>query len=330
MSAINSVSGATLTAFYDRYQDAEEARTRLVSAGIPASDIRLTPEQSTTSSAAPTQERHKGFFESLADMFMPDEDRYSYAEGLNRGGTMLTVNNVPNSLYDTTLDILDDEGAVDFDQREQSWKSEGWSGYQGSSLGGASSGSGASSGLGAGLTGAAGGLGGAVGLGDTTRSSSSYGNAGLGTGSSTGYGAGTTSGLGNEEVIPVVEEQLQIGKRDVSHGRVRVRSYVREVPVNEAVNLREEHVTLERRPVNRTLTGTEATFQDRVIEAEERGEEAVVAKQARVVEEIAVHKDVTNREQVISDTVRHTEVEVEDDRTITDRTGTLGTNKDRF
>jgi len=60
------------------------------------------------------------------------------------------------------------------------------------------------------------------------------------------------------EVIPVTEEQLKVGKRDVSHGRVRVRTYVVEEPIQESVNLREERVQVERRPVDRLATATQA------------------------------------------------------------------------
>jgi hypothetical protein len=53
-----------------------------------------------------------------------------------------------------------------------------------------------------------------------------------------------------EERIPIVEEELKVGKREVERGGARVRSYVRETPVSEQVNLREEHVSVERRPVS--------------------------------------------------------------------------------
>jgi uncharacterized protein (TIGR02271 family) len=76
--------------------------------------------------------------------------------------------------------------------------------------------------------------------------------------------------------VPVYEEQLRVGKRDVSHGRVRIRSYVVETPVNEQVRLRSESVQIERKPVDRPVAAGDALFQDRVIEAEERAEEAVV------------------------------------------------------
>jgi len=75
--------------------------------------------------------------------------------------------------------------------------------------------------------------------------------------------------------VPVYEEQLRVGKRDVSHGRVRIGSYVVETPVNEQVRLHSESVQVERKLVDRPVAAGDALFHDRVIEAEERAEEAV-------------------------------------------------------
>ena len=50
--------------------------------------------------------------------------------------------------------------------------------------------------------------------------------------------------------------------------------------------------SVERRPVNRPLSANEHAFQDRTIEVEQKGQEAVVSKQARVTEEVVVNKDV--------------------------------------
>ena len=138
------------------------------------------------------------------------------------------------------------------------------------------------------------------------------------TGSSARDATGSLS-RGDEEVIPLTEEQLRVGKRDVSHGRVRVRSYTVETPVQQQVNLRDEHVTVERRPVDRPVAGDENLFRERTIEAEERAEEAVVDKQARVKEELVIKKDVGQRSETVSDTVRRTEVEVDDQRAKTSR-----------
>ncbi|MBV8399223.1 MAG: YsnF/AvaK domain-containing protein, partial [Acetobacteraceae bacterium] len=116
--------------------------------------------------------------------------------------------------------------------------------------------------------------------------------------------------------IPVYEEQLRVGKREVGRGSVRVRSYVVEQPVHEQVQLREERVHVERRPVDRPadIAGTAEPFRERTIEVTATAEEAVIAKEARVKEEIVVGKDTQERTETVSDTVRRTEVEVEDDR----------------
>jgi uncharacterized protein (TIGR02271 family) len=130
-------------------------------------------------------------------------------------------------------------------------------------------------------------------------------------------------GMTNEERIPIVEEQLRVGKRETDRGRVRVRSYIVETPVNETVTLREEHVHVERRAVDQPLSAADDAFRERTIEAVEHGEEAVVSKEARVREELVIRKDVEQRDETISDTVRRTEVEVDDGRT--DTAGTTGT-----
>jgi uncharacterized protein (TIGR02271 family) len=129
----------------------------------------------------------------------------------------------------------------------------------------------------------------------------------------------------NTAAIPVVQEQLKIGKREVSRGGVRVYSRVVETPVNETIGLREEHVNVERRPVNEPISGLDATaFKEQSIEMRETAEEAVVEKSARVVEEVTINKEVTQREQQISDTVRHTEVEVEQLGARSARSNTMG------
>jgi uncharacterized protein (TIGR02271 family) len=188
------------------------------------------------------------------------------------------------------VDILDDEGTVDFDERETTWRSEGWTG------------AGAPTASTTAATGASG-------LTDRAESTSNRA----------------------DEVIPVAEEELHVGKREVNKGRVRLHSRVVERPVSEQVTLREEHVQVERRPVSGTTqAGTLGgdPFQERTIEVEERGEEAVVSKEARVVEEVVVRKEADQRTETISDTVRKTEVDVEDDRSIRG-TGTTGVPGDR-
>jgi uncharacterized protein (TIGR02271 family) len=114
------------------------------------------------------------------------------------------------------------------------------------------------------------------------------------------------------KAIPVVQEELKIGKREVQRGGVRIFSRLVETPVNETIGLREEHVNVQRRTVDQPISPADATaFKEQTIELRETAEEPVVEKSARVVEEVVVGKEVSQREQQISDSVRHTEVEVE-------------------
>jgi uncharacterized protein (TIGR02271 family) len=204
-------------------------------------------------------------------MFVSDEDSQTYGEGVRRGHFLLTVK-TDDQNADQVHQILEDSNAADVDEKAASWKKEGWTGATtGAAAYGATSGS-------------------------TARQDF----------------VGETSG--SEQRIPIVEEQLSVGKRQVERGGVRVRSYVRETPVQEQVSLREEHVHVERHAVDEPLRAGDLganAFQERDIELRETAEEAVVTKNARVVEEVVVSKDIENREETVSDTVRRTDVNVE-------------------
>ncbi len=112
-----------------------------------------------------------------------------------------------------------------------------------------------------------------------------------------------------ERVIPIVREEMRVGRRTVERGGVRVSSHVVERPVSEQVRLRETHVDIERRAVDRPLRGDEKAFVDDTIEMVEMADEPVVSKQARVIEEVVVRKHVEDRTATISDQVRSTEIE---------------------
>jgi len=112
--------------------------------------------------------------------------------------------------------------------------------------------------------------------------------------------------------IPVVEEEVKVGKRQVQRGGVRVFQKISETPIEQDIELREEKVTVERRPVNKPIEGSsEGAFKEDSFEVRETAEEAVVAKTARVVEEVKVGKEVGQRKEKIRETVRKTNVEVQ-------------------
>ncbi len=116
---------------------------------------------------------------------------------------------------------------------------------------------------------------------------------------------------GDEAVLPVVAEELAVGKREVTTGRVQVDSRVTERPVEADVRLREERISVERRPTNRPVSSGDQVGQDRSIEVHAMGEESVVAKQARVVEEVMINKQVQERTETVRDTVRRMDVDIE-------------------
>ena len=137
--------------------------------------------------------------------------------------------------------------------------------------------------------------------------------------------ATTRTGNQGEKVIPVVEEELQVGKRAVERGGVQVNVGVNEKPVEEQVNLREERVRVERRPVDREATNADAAaFKEGTFEVREMAEQPVVNKQARVVEEVVVGKDVQERTETVRDTVRRTDVNVQQTGGQTTRAQTTG------
>ena len=134
-------------------------------------------------------------------------------------------------------------------------------------------------------------------------------------------GAAGTAKSG-QTAIPIIEEELVVGKREVDRGGVRVYSHVVERPVEADVTLRDEFINVERRFVDRPATAADfAAGHGSVIEMNASGEEAVVGKTARVVEEVLVGKESSHRTEVVSDSVRKTQVEVEE---IAGETATAG------
>jgi uncharacterized protein (TIGR02271 family) len=250
--------------------------------GLTGSNAALTDTNTSqyggTSTATDTNEtgvgaKIKHFFQGLAGH---DEHTHTaYTEGINRGGALVAVR-VNDNETERAAGVLRSYGATDVED------------------GGADVDTGRNV--------------------DTLRTGAGYENTregynATGAGTTTGFGAGTGAVAG-EQVIPVVEEELVVGKRQVERGGVRVYSHVVSEPVSESVSLHDERVVVDRHAVNRPAT--EADFTDAgPIEVRATGEEAVVGKTGRVVEEVVVGKTATDRTETVQDSVRHTEVDVE-------------------
>jgi uncharacterized protein (TIGR02271 family) len=138
---------------------------------------------------------------------------------------------------------------------------------------------------------------------------------------STVRGVATSAATTGDETLRLAEESVVIGKRLINRGSTRIRRYVVETPVEESVSLHHETVTLDRRPVTDGGPIGNADFSEKTIEMTETSEEAVVSKNARVVEEVSLRKQATDRVETIRDTVRKEEVEVEQIPSETTKTG---------
>jgi len=147
-------------------------------------------------------------------------------------------------------------------------------------------------------------------------------------------GERTTSDVDGDVRIPLMEEQLQVGKHEVRRGLVRVHKRVESEQQSVNVPLREETVHVERHAVSGEYSGNVPSnaFQEQDIEIELRGEEADVQKRAVVREEVEIDKDVVERNQQVTDTVRREDVHVHDaDTTVgmTDSTGATESTRKR-
>ncbi len=214
-----------------------------------------------------------GLAGALVNWGVPQEEAEFYAEGVRRGGTLVAVKS-DEGMVNEALRIMNHYGPVDVRERSGRWRSEGWTGMNT----------------------------------DTDAFVDTTTNRATATHPMTT----DTRNVEDEAAIPIVEEELRVGKREVEKGGVRVHTYLEEKPVQESVEVREEKVYVERRPVDRAIDpATVDAFQERTYEVRERAEEVVTEKQARVVEEVIVGKTVDTHTETISDTIRRTRVDVE-------------------
>ena len=328
-----------IVAVYETAERATAARDMLVKEGVPSSDIQIMDQSQMTATTPAGDATDQGIWSSIKSLFVPDEDAHSYAEGVRRGHAVLSVDPTNAADRHHVIEVLESTDPVDFDARLEEWRQSGYTNPHSQGIGAAE-----------GMITPAPAMGGMediaavsavdmpvppVGAGVVnTANTTATRTAAMDT--TTGMGATTraTTDVDSPDTIKVMEEQLRVGKREVARGAVRVRSYVVERPVEEQVSLHDERVTLERHAVNRPATEADINaFRERTVEVRATGEEAIVAKEARVVEEIGIRKEASDRVETVRDTVRRTEVEVEDtsgqvtdgSKTTTGTTGTAAT-----
>lgn len=235
----------TVIGIFDTPDAAHAAEEALLGQGIEQSCLHLA-----------SQENASGIRSFLSDLFGPDnpEEADGYAEAIEHGGALLSVDLPDDAEIQPIQETMQDAGAMDLEDLMEQWRQE----------------------------------------------------------ESAEFSEEEESAPAESGSIPVVEEEMEIGKTQTGKGKVRVVSRTVETPVEEEVNLKEERATIKRRPVDRSA-GPEDLEQhgEQSFEVEETAEKPVVSKSARVVEEIEVGKETSEKTQVVGDTVRHTEVDVE-------------------
>lgn len=283
----------TLAAIFEHRGDADRAKAELINAGFSGSAVRLASGAGTQTQAdtGPGADDSIGgsimhFFNSL---FGTDDnaDKHYYSSAVNRGNTVLTVDAASDDEIDRASGIIEGFGPLNIEEQQGLSAQAPPPAYQG----------------------AAGSL---QDAGTAAAGVQAAPPAGAMQGGQSAAAASMQRATMEQQAIPVIQEEFQVGKRTVQRGGVRVFQRVIETPVQQDVTLREEHVTVERRPVDQAIHPDQVpAFQEKTFELRESAEEAVVQKSARVVEEVVVGKEVSERQEQVSDTVRGTRVEVE-------------------
>jgi len=301
--------GYNLVAFYPTLEEARRVSDRLMAEGLSADSVRLTGATTGASDTYVDREpRHeRGFFDWLFASDVPEYDRTRYTNYLNENRAAASVHVPDQTWHDRVIAIMEEFNPIDIEEDGQAIAHESYA--TGTSALGATP---------------------VASTGTTARTD-------VGT-TGTDYAATPRADLGatartdmtseREEVIPVVKEELEVGKR-ATERRYRVKTYVVEQPVEKTVTVRDERVEIEHRPISRT--GDLSMPQEREIEVVERHEEPFAEKRMTANEEVVVRKEVVERPETVRGTVRETKVEVDKEpidtaaKTTTTTDRTIGT-----
>jgi uncharacterized protein (TIGR02271 family) len=148
---------------------------------------------------------------------------------------------------------------------------------------------------------------------DRYEGTAGYGDRATGmTGPTDTTGTDMTGDTGERD-LTLSEEQLNVGKRAVEAGQVRLRKVVRTEHQEVPVELKREEVEIERIPAEQVSGDAGDAFQDETIDVPLMQEEPVVEKTAQVTGGVRVTKDVETETQTVGGDVRSEDVEVDRD-----------------
>ncbi len=263
----------TVVGLFDKSSDAQQAVEQLLSSGFSNDNVDISSgaiNAGTNANSTSNSNDHEGGIGKFFKNLFGDNDADRYTKVASRSNSIVTVMAQSDDEAERAADILDENGAVNVDEKANEY-----------------------------------------GYGQTQKVTDTSDN--YNTKSDAGDYKFNNDAENVNKAIPIIEENLEVGKRTIQTGGVRLRSRIVERPVEENLRLREEYVRVERNTVDRAATDADFNaFKEGEIEMKEHAEVPVISKQARVVEEVSLGKDVNERNETISDTVRKTEVDVED------------------
>jgi stress response protein YsnF len=263
----------SIVGIYSSRGEAEQVRSSLRAAGIPESDIAIsgTSSDAEFGAAGRVPPREHSFWDWLFGSAISDDYLDGYHRELGRGRAAVCVRVRSDDEHDRVADIMDRHDPLEMHDGEDR-----------------------DSGMRAGV---------ASSMSPTRPTATSTPRAPM-----TDTSRSRTQTGEHEQVIPVVKEELEVGKRQTER-RYRVRTHVIERPVEEQVHLRDERVVVERRPAGGTASGD--GLREREMEIIERHEEPVVGKRARADEEVVIRKEAKDRVETVRGKVRETKVDID-------------------
>ena len=284
----------TVVGLFENSTEANNAVQQLLSQGFDRDQIDIAARDTTQNTATSTTDQYytndsvtdsiSNFFSSL---FGGNDEAADYTEVARRGGAVVTVHARSTEEAQTAASTLDQFGTIDVADRASQYRSTGTTDTATTNT--ATTNTGAT---------------------DIAATNTATTNT-----AATNFASTDTASQRNQTgtAIPIIEEQLNVGKQTVETGNTRVRSRIIERPVEENLRLREEHVTVQRNRVDRPATEADlSNLREGEINITEHAEVPVVSKEARVVEEVTIGKEVTERQETVHDTVRRTDVDVEE------------------
>lgn len=282
----------TVIGFFKNRDHAYKAVDALTREGFDISNIDISYDYGKPGERDEDYDKSNKITRFFKSLFSDDDDKVSRYSEAARDNTLLTVHIDDVRRAELAADILDNNGAIDinetgehdvrseFDEASLRSEADQYSNYRERA--------------------------------DITAEADAD-KTGIGPEADSNRTGITGSDSTSEASIPIIDEEMKVGKREVRRGGVRIRSRIVERPVEETLRLREERVHVERNPVDRDVSDADIdNFKEETIEVTGYSEEPIVSKRSRVVEEVRVGKKVHEREETIRDKTRRTEVDVED------------------